>query len=178
MVLTIANPNPFPVTITAVQLPASTTDASGYTTSVLTTTEPGCLQTTPSTVPWNFAAPTSGSSHTLSIPLTVGAAGSTDNPLGVSLTDVASMGVSAPLACAGSCFSRLPSLTGLTATGGSPTPTPTPVPMAGRANSAKSSEIGGSWGPSSRMGFVAASARIDLPRVLGIAASLRRYLWL
>ena len=124
--LTIANPNPFPVTITTVQLPASTTYASGYTTSALTTTKPGCLETTSSAVTWSLATPTSGSSHTLSTSLTVGATGSANDPLGVTLTGAASMGISAPLACAGSYFS-MPSLTGLTATGGSATPTPTPA---------------------------------------------------
>src|ERR1700728_3530523 len=42
VVVTIANPNPYPVTITAVQLPTNTTYAAGYTTSALATSEPGC----------------------------------------------------------------------------------------------------------------------------------------
>ena len=65
MVVTIANPNPFPVTISAVNLPTTTTYASGYTTSALPTTQTGCIATTPSGVAWNFATATSGSSHTL-----------------------------------------------------------------------------------------------------------------
>ena len=42
VVVTISNPNPYPVTITAVQLPTNTTYATGYTTSALTTTQTGC----------------------------------------------------------------------------------------------------------------------------------------
>ncbi len=64
VVVTIANPNPFPVTITAVQLPTNTTYATGYTTSALTTTQTGCLASTPSGVTWTFATTTSGTSHT------------------------------------------------------------------------------------------------------------------
>ena len=48
VVVTISNPNPYPVTITAVQLPTNTTYATGYTTSALTTTQTGCLAATPS----------------------------------------------------------------------------------------------------------------------------------
>jgi len=126
VVVTIANPNPYPVTITAVQLPANTTDATGYTTSALTTPEPGCLVSTPSTVTWNFATSVSGSSHALTTPLTVGASGAPDNPLAVTLTNDATMGASAPLACADAYFS-MPSLTGITATGGSAVSTTTPA---------------------------------------------------
>ena len=39
VVVSISNPNPFPVTITAVQLSSNTTYATGYTTSGLTTTQ-------------------------------------------------------------------------------------------------------------------------------------------
>jgi hypothetical protein len=92
VVVTIANPNPYPVTITAVQLPPDTTDATGYTTSALTTSEPGCLASTPSTVTWNFATSVSGSSHALTTPLTVGASGAPNNPLVVTLTNDATMG--------------------------------------------------------------------------------------
>jgi len=126
IVLTIANPNPFPVTITAVQLPASTTYASGYTTNTLTTTKPGCLATTPSFVSWDDATPTSGSKHTLLTPLTVGASGTPNDPLTVTLADDASMGMQAPMACAGAYFA-LPPFTNLTATVGSATPTLTPT---------------------------------------------------
>jgi len=117
VVVSIANANPFPVTITAVQLPTNTTYATGYTSSALTTTQAGCLSTTPSDVTWNYSTATSGSSHTLTTPLTVAASGQADNPLVVTLSDDALMSASAPLACANTYFS-MPALTGITATGG------------------------------------------------------------
>jgi hypothetical protein len=117
VVVSIANANPYPVTITAVQLPTNTTFATGFTSSALTTTQSGCLSTTPSDVTWNFSTATSGSSHTLTTPLTVAASGKTNNPLVVTLGDDAFMSSSAPLACANTFFS-MPSLTGITATGG------------------------------------------------------------
>jgi hypothetical protein len=117
VVVTIANANPYPVTVTAVQLPTNTTYATGYTTNALTTTRTGCLSTTPSDVTWNFSTSTSGSSHTLTTPLTVAASGKANNPLTVTLSDAAFMGASAPWACADTYFS-MPSLTGVTATGG------------------------------------------------------------
>lgn len=117
VVVSIANANPFPVTISAVQLPTSTTYATGYTSSALTTTQAGCLSTTPSDVTWNYSTTTSGSSLTLTTPLTVAASGKPDNPLVVTLSDDAFMSSSAPLACANTYFS-MPALTGITATGG------------------------------------------------------------
>jgi hypothetical protein len=126
VVVSIANPNPYPVTITAVQLPTNTTYANGYTTSALTTTQAGCLASTPSGVTWNFSTGTSGSSHTLTAPLTVGASGQAGNPLIVTLTNDASMGIAAPAACASTFFS-LPSLTGVTATGGAAASTTSPA---------------------------------------------------
>jgi len=126
VVVTISNPNPYPVTITAVQLPTNITYATGYTTSALTTTQTGCLAATPSAVTWNFATGTSGSSHTLTTPLTVGASGQANNPLVVTLTNDASMGSTSPSACANTFFS-LPALTGVTATGGAATSTTTPA---------------------------------------------------
>ena len=126
VVVTISNPNPYPVTITAVQLPTNTTYATGYTTNTLTTTQTGCLAATPSSVTWNFSTATSGSSHTLTTPLTVGASGQANNPLAVTLTNDASMGTSTPAACANTYFS-MPSLTGVTATGGAATSTTTPA---------------------------------------------------
>lgn len=117
VVVTIANANPYPVTVTAVQLPTSATYATGYTTSALTTTKTGCLSTTPSGVTWHFSTTTSGSSHTLTTPLTVAASGKADNPLTVTFSDAAFMALTAPLACADTYFS-MPSLIGVTATGG------------------------------------------------------------
>jgi hypothetical protein len=50
VVLTIANPNPFPVTVSAVDLPSNTTYATGYTTSGLISTQSGCIASPPSDV--------------------------------------------------------------------------------------------------------------------------------
>ena len=126
VVVTIANPNPYPVTITAVQLPSNTTYATGYTTSALTASEPGCLASTPSAVIWNFATSVSGSSHALTTPLTVAPSGAPNNPLAVTFSNDATMGPSAPLACA-NAFLSMPSFTGITATGGSAVSTTTPA---------------------------------------------------
>ena len=126
VVVTISNPNPYPVTVTALQLPTSTTYATGYTTSALATTQTGCLASTPSDVIWNYSTATSGSSHTLTSAVTVGASGQANNPLAVTFTNDASMTAAAPAACANTYFS-MPSLTGVTATGGSATSTTTPA---------------------------------------------------
>lgn len=124
VVVSISNPNPFPVTITAVQLPTNTTYATGYTTSGLTTTQTGCLASTPSGVTWSYATGSSGSSHTLTTALTVAASGAADNPLAVTLTNDASMAISAPAACEDTYFS-MPSFTGVTASvGGTATTSP------------------------------------------------------
>jgi hypothetical protein len=126
VVVSISNPNPFPVTITAVQLPTNTTYATGYTTSSLTTTQTGCLAATPSGVTWSYATGSSGSSHTLTTPLIVAASGASDNPLAVTLTNDATMAVSAPVACESTFFS-MPSFTGVTASGGGGTATTSPA---------------------------------------------------
>lgn len=121
-VVTITNPNPFPVTVTAVQLPSNTTYANGYSDSLLSTLATGCTSSTPSDVVWNYSTSTGGSSHTLTSPLTVAANGS----LTVTLVNDASMGLSAPAACAGTYFS-MPPLAGVTATAGAATATPGPA---------------------------------------------------
>ena len=126
VVVTISNPNPYPVTVTALQLPTNTTYATGYTTSALSTTQAGCLAATPSDVVWNYSTATSGTSHTLTSSLTVNASGQANNPLTVTFTSDASMTTAAPAACASTYFS-MPSLTGVTATGGSATVTPSPA---------------------------------------------------
>jgi len=126
VVLTISNPNPYPVTVTAVNLPTNTTYATGYTTNALTTTQTGCLAATPSDVIWNFSTSTSGSSHTLTTAVTVAASGQSNNPLTVTLTNDASMTTGAPAACENTFFS-MPALTGVTATGGAATVTPSPA---------------------------------------------------
>jgi hypothetical protein len=58
--------------------------------------------------------------------LTVGASGQANNPLTVTLTNDASMGMTTPAACASTYFS-MPSITGVTATGGAATSTTTPA---------------------------------------------------
>jgi hypothetical protein len=126
VVVTIANPNPFPVTISAVNLPTATTYASGYTTSALSATQTGCISTTPSGVTWNFATATNGSSHALQSNLVVGASAAANNPLVVTLTNDALMATTTPAACANTYFS-MPGLTGVTATGGAATSTTTPA---------------------------------------------------
>jgi hypothetical protein len=126
VVVTIANPNPYPVTITSVQLPSSTTYATGYTTSALATSEQGCLASTPSGVTWSFASTVGGSSHALTTPLTVGASGAPDDPLTVTLANDATMGSSAPMACA-NVYLSMPPFSGITATGGSADSTTTPA---------------------------------------------------
>ena len=126
VVVTISNPNPYPVTITALQLPTNTTYATGYTTNALSTTQSGCLASTPSDVIWNYSSTTSGSSHTLTSAVTVGASGQANDPLVVTMTNDASMTSVAPAACAGTWFS-MPSLTGVTASGGAATSTTSPA---------------------------------------------------
>ena len=126
VVVTIANPNPFPVTISAVNLPTSSTYAGGYTSNTLGTAQTGCTAATPSGVTWNFATSTSGSSHALQTSLTVGASGAANNPLVVTLTNDALMATTSPAACANTYFS-MPALTGVTATGGAATSTTSPA---------------------------------------------------
>jgi hypothetical protein len=126
VVASISNPNPFPVTITAVQLPTNLTYANGYTTSALSTPQTGCLTATPSDVIWNYSTSSSGSSHTLTTQLIVAASGQPNNPLAVTMTNDASMTGSAPAACVNTFFS-MPALTGVAATAGGVTPTTTPT---------------------------------------------------
>ncbi len=125
VVLTISNPNPFPVTVTGVNLPTNLTYAGGFTTSGLGTAQTGCSSAA-SLVSWAFATGASGSAHTLTAALTVGPSGNANNPLTVTLTSDASMALTAPSACQATFFS-MPSLTGIAATGGAATVTSTPV---------------------------------------------------
>jgi hypothetical protein len=121
VVVTITNPNSFPVTVTGVQLPTNTSYATGYSNSALTSAVSGCTSSN-SDVIWNFSSATSGTDHTLTSALTVAASGS----LTVTLTNDASMTSSAPAACEASYFS-MPSLTGVDATGGAATATTSPA---------------------------------------------------
>lgn len=121
-VLKITNPNSFPVTITAVNLPTNTTYAAGFSDNALTVSNTGCTAATPSGVTWNFATATSGSVHTLTSALTVAANGS----LTVTMTNDASMASTTPAACVNTYF-QMPALTGIAATGGAATATVSPA---------------------------------------------------
>jgi hypothetical protein len=125
VVLTITNPNSFPVSLSALNLPTNTTYAGGFSNSGLTTAQTGCTTAT-SYVLWNFATATSGSSHTLTSTLTIGASGNANNPLTVTLTNDASMTTNSPAACENTYFS-MPSLTGVTASATTGTATTSPV---------------------------------------------------
>jgi hypothetical protein len=125
VVISITNSNPFPVTITAVNLPASSSYAAGYTNSALTSASGSCTAST-SLVAWTYATGISGSSHNLTTSLTVAASGQANNPLVVTLSGVATMGTSSPNGCAGLYFS-MPSFTGITATVGSGPATSSPA---------------------------------------------------
>jgi hypothetical protein len=125
VVLTITNPNPYPVTVTGVTLPTNITYAGGFTTSALSIAQTGCSTTT-SDVLWNFSTGTSGSAHTFTTAITVGPSGSANNPLTVTLTNDGSMTAATPAACENTFFS-MPSLTGIAATGGAATVTTTPT---------------------------------------------------
>jgi len=121
IVATISNPNPYPVTVTAVSLPTSSTYATGYSNAGLTSAVSGC-DATASLVGFTYATGTSGTSHTLTTPLTVAASGT----LTVTFTNDASMGTGSPAACESDYFS-MPSFTGVTASGGQATATTSPA---------------------------------------------------
>lgn len=125
VVVTISNPNNFPVMITALNLPTNTTYATGYVDSALTTVKTGCDSTT-SLVGYSFATSTSNTSHSLTAPVTVAASGQASNPLVVTLTNAATMGSASPNACQGAYFS-LPSFTSITATAGGGAATTSPA---------------------------------------------------
>jgi hypothetical protein len=121
VVVAITNPNAFAVTTTGVNLPTNTTYATGFTASNLTGAIAGCASGT-SDVLWNYATSSSGSVHTLTTPLVVGA----NSTLTVTLTNDASMTTAAPAACEGAYFS-MPALTGIVASGGTGTATTSPA---------------------------------------------------
>lgn len=126
VVVSISNPNPFPVTISAFGLPADTVDANGYVDSGLTTQQSGCTASTPSGVTWNFETASSGTSHTLTTPITVAANGQSNDPLIVTLTNDASMASDSPAACEATYFS-MPSFTGVTAAASTDPPATSPT---------------------------------------------------
>lgn len=121
VIVNINNPNSFPVTITAVNVPTSATYAAGYSNGALTTAQTGCSSST-SNVAWSFATSSSGSSHTLATPLIVGS----NAQLTVTLTNAASMGTAAPASCENTYFS-MASLTGISASAGGATATTSPA---------------------------------------------------
>lgn len=125
VVASITNPNPFPVTITALDLPASTTYAAGYTDSGLTTAASGCSSTT-SLVSWTPSTGSPATLATLQTALVVGPQGGADDPLVVTLSGAATMGASSPSGCEKAYFS-MPAPTSATATGGAATPTTSPT---------------------------------------------------
>jgi hypothetical protein len=125
-ILQISNPNPYPVTVTAVSIPPQTSMASGYQGSNLQTTQPGCGSNA-SDVYWYGAAASTNTTETLSTPVTVAAAsGGTSATLSVVLTNDAFMTSAAPSACASTYF-QMPSFAGITATGGAATASSSPA---------------------------------------------------
>jgi hypothetical protein len=118
VVITIANSNAFPVTITGFTLPSSTTYATGYSDSGLTTAN-ACTSVL-SYVAWNYATVTGN--HTLTTPLTVAASGS----LVVTLQNDATMGTASDSSCAGS-YLKMPAFTAIAASAGAGTPTASPA---------------------------------------------------
>jgi hypothetical protein len=113
---TITNPNRFPVTITAVQLPAKTKYATGYMDRDLTRAKVGCTHAT-SGVFWDHAG-VGITTHTLERPLTVPAQGTgTEGRLVVTFQGDAFMASAAPAACEGTYF-LMPALAGVMATAG------------------------------------------------------------
>jgi hypothetical protein len=127
VVVTITNPNDYPVTITALQFPVNTSTATGYTSPTMTVgnLNAGCTALT-SGVTWSYSTGVAGSSHTLTTAIVVGASGNANNPLTVTLTDFASMSSASPSTCASTYFS-MPSLAGVTATAGGTPVTTTPT---------------------------------------------------
>ena len=122
VVLTITNPNNYPVTVTALQFPSNVTGAAGYTNSNLSTPNAACTSAL-SGVTWVYSTVTAGASHTLTTALVVGANGNSNNPLTVTLTNFATMSSNSPIGCANTYFS-MPALYGVTASaGGSPVTT-------------------------------------------------------
>ena len=85
------------MTITGLQLPANTTYATGYTTSALTTPEPGCLAGDAKRRDLELRNVGEREFPCTETPLTVGASGTPNNPLVVTLTNDATMGPSAPI---------------------------------------------------------------------------------
>lgn len=120
VVISISNPNSFPVTVTGLTFPAATSNAAGYSDSLLTNAVLGCTADgggAPSLVTWNGNGP-----KTLGTVMTVGASAS----LTLTLTNAAAMGLSSPQLCAGVYF-KMPALSAVAATGGAAVATLSPA---------------------------------------------------
>lgn len=118
VVLKITNPNHFPVTITTLKVPSTSTYAAGYSTSGLSSSVATCgASASGSAVVWKYATSATSTTHTLTTALTVGPSGNANDPLTVTLTSGATMGTGASTKCEGKYF-KMPSLKGVTAYGG------------------------------------------------------------
>ncbi len=128
VVLKITNPNPFPVTITTLDVPSTSTFATGFSTSGLSSSVAACdASSSGSDVYWHFATAAPSTSHALTTPLVVAGTGSTGDPLTVTLTGAATMGTTAASACEGQYF-QMPPLKGVVAyAGGNVAPTASPA---------------------------------------------------
>jgi hypothetical protein len=107
--VSIANHSGVTVRVTAVDLPADTTYAAGYTTSARTAPRPGCSAAT-SEVIWNGSTSVRGSVHQLARPLVIGA----HRTAIVTLANGVLMKATAPAACEGTYFA-MPALAGIAA---------------------------------------------------------------
>lgn len=126
----ITNPNPFPVTVTALELPADDAYAVGFATAALRVPVAGCgASADGSDVTWRLASVAAGSRHVLVAPLTVAGAGGA--PLTVTFVAGAWMGPAASPVCEGAYFA-MPPLTGVVAAGTGRAPTPGPATDAWR----------------------------------------------
>ncbi|HVC13559.1 MAG TPA: hypothetical protein VND62_01730 [Acidimicrobiales bacterium] len=128
VVVKITNPNSFPVTITTLDLPSTSTYAAGYSTSGLGTKVTACgASASGSDVYWASSTSATSTTEALATPLTVAATGNANDPLTVTLRDAAAMGTGASATCEGKYF-QMPSLKGVSAyAGGSVTPTSSPA---------------------------------------------------
>ncbi len=107
VVVSITNRNDVPVRVTAVDLPSSTTYATGYTTSTHTVPRTGCSSAT-SGVAWTRSVSGRSSRVPLATPLVIGAHQSAT----VTMTNGANMRISAPAACEATYFA-MPGLIGI-----------------------------------------------------------------
>lgn|GEM_PF-6121561 len=118
VVVTITNPDPFPVTISKVQLPPATRLATGYATAAMRTPVPACGPSRAgSDVSWRSSEATRRSTRALARPLVVAGKGAEGDPLTVTLVGAAVMGTTASPACEG-VYLMMPPLVGLSVSGG------------------------------------------------------------